>query len=229
MEDKHAALMYEFLLFMGQIGMVSRSSAQVMMEVLANSIIKNGVVTLFVANSKSIDPDSSVLRNKPQYFTNEYLRNKVESFVQSHDLSVEYICLLPDLDPKFPIERCDELWQMNLEQIRSYTSAKCVRLSMLSASVEVDRKFVLRTLEKEIADFTERQSTLIEFHADADFAAHQIVNYATAGIIFEEIFPNGILLDIQKRSYPFEQPYYSRLRKNELPIVYCGQKDGNPL
>ena len=35
---------------------------------------------------------------------------------------------------------------------------------------------------------------------------------------------NKILLDIQKKNFPFEQKFYNYARINKLPIIFCGQK-----
>lgn len=79
-------------------------------------------------------------------------------------------------------------------------------------------------LDNEIKVHAESYSNLITFSAPKDFTQKQITTYSITGIVMEELIPSGILLDVQKRCYPLEQPFYNFARKEKLPIILCGQE-----
>ena len=179
-------------------------------------------IVFFTANSKSISRDSKELRQKPQYHSNEWLRMEFEKIKTSAPhLPVSYLCVLPDFDPSLVLDDFSELWERNLDQIRKYTNAQCVRLSKIANFDTINYEAVRKELEDDVRIFSEKQASMIEFEADANFSERQIISYAIVGQLLEKSLPNGILLDIQKRHYPFEQPFYSRLRNEKLPIFYC--------
>ena len=42
-------------------------------------------------------------------------------------------------------------------------------------------------------------------------------------IMLEDLIKNAILVDVQKRVFPFEQPFYNFARKEKLPMIFYGQ------
>lgn len=216
---------YDLCEFLLSLWSTSKKSLKKIMKLSVESILKNEPLTLFTANSKSISPESRTLRDKPQYYSNEFIGNSIESFINTWSpIQINYLCILPDYDEKLPIDKYDSAWEANLKQLQSFTRHPCLRLSSFVSSNDLSDLDIETIFENEINEFSKRKTTLISFHANEDFIKNQIVCYAKVGLLLEKIFPHSILLDIQKHYYPFEQPYYQRLRKSHLPIIYCGQK-----
>ena len=102
-------------------------------------------------------------------------------------------------------------------------------LSNLRKSLEKFKKKIYATinineLNKIIKYYENNKFIILSFSADSNFQRNQILNYLVSGVILEKVLPFSILLDIQKKYYPFEQKFYNYARKYKLPIILCGQK-----
>jgi hypothetical protein len=62
----------------------------------------------------------------------------------------------------------------------------------------------------------------VDFEVKPGFIAQQIKSYVAVGLILEKRLPGVILLDVQRKYYPFEQAFYNYQRELQLPIIYCG-------
>lgn len=188
-----------------------------------------GKLKVFTMNSHALTPGSEVLREKPQYRKNRHLYKKMHSLVEQIGIELEYKCILPDVDNLFPISHYAALWDANLALLERESELPAMRLSTIASDLHIQQRRVIEThrkypeLQTLSANFSSDLIRLIDFNASPDFVDNQVHSYATVGLVLELVLPFYVLLDVQKKRYPFEQPLYNFFRNDTLPIVYCGQ------
>jgi hypothetical protein len=217
-----------------KLGQLPRNEKQALLGQILLGYCDNDI-HLFSMNSSSLTQNPSILRDKPQYRKITYLNNKVKQIAQQSETNISYQSILPDYDPNFPFSRFETAWENNRLQIEKVSGIKIERLSQMvperfeEIKANLGDYLNIDILNKEIEKHSKSASNIINFEAPKDFSKNQILTYTTTGIILEELMPRGILLDVQKRCYPFEQPFYNFGRKEKLPMILCGQDipDGN--
>lgn len=183
-------------------------------------------------NSHALTKNSDQLRDKPQYKKNKEVNKFVDLIQDAVGIKASYYSILHDLDVDFPMTECNELWQQNHEMLENISNVSSIRLSEVAGErysqyeQEIVKETSYQNLVSEIEEFSSNISKLVDFTTSDDFVDKQMRAYSITGMVLEDLFPYAILLDVQKKRYPFEQPYYNFFRKESLPIVFCGQQTG---
>lgn len=192
--------------------------------------IANNCLTVFSMNSNALTKDINKLREKPQYAQINFINTKLEQIEKKINIPINYISILPDYSNEYPFEIYENTWAKNKEYLENVSNKKAYRLSELfQRNIEKFKKKIYATinineLNKIIKYYENNKFIILSFSADSNFQRNQILNYLVSGVILEKVLPFSILLDIQKKYYPFEQKFYNYARKYKLPIILCGQK-----
>lgn len=192
--------------------------------------IANNCLTVFSMNSNALTKDINKLREKPQYAQINFINTKLEQIEKKINIPINYISILPDYSNEYPFELYENTWSKNKEYLENVSNKKAYRLSELfQRNIEKFKKKIYATinineLNKIIKYYENNKFIILSFSADSNFQRNQILNYLVSGVILEKVLPFSILLDIQKKYYPFEQKFYNYARKYKLPIILCGQK-----
>ena len=192
--------------------------------------IANNCLTVFSMNSNALTKDINKLREKPQYAQINFINTKLEQIEKKINIPINYISILPDYSNEYPFEIYENTWAKNKEYLENVSNKKAYRLSELfQRNIEKFKKKIYATinineLNKIIKYYENNKFIILSFSADSNFQRNQILNYLVCGVILEKVLPFSILLDIQKKYYPFEQKFYNYARKYKLPIILCGQK-----
>ena len=192
--------------------------------------IANNCLTVFSMNSNALTKDINKLREKPQYAQINFINTKLEQIEKKINIPINYISILPDYSNEYPFEIYENTWAKNKEYLENVSNKKAYRLSELfQRNIEKFKKKIYATinineLDKIIKYYENNKFIILSFSADSNFQRNQILNYLVSGVILEKVLPFSILLDIQKKYYPFEQKFYNYARKYKLPIILCGQK-----
>ena len=192
--------------------------------------IANNCLTVFSMNSNALTKDINKLREKPQYAQINFINTKLEQIEKKINIPINYISILPDYSNEYPFEIYENTWAKNKEYLENVSNKKAYRLSELfQRNIEKCKKKIYATinineLNKIIKYYENNKFIILSFSADSNFQRNQILNYLVSGVILEKVLPFSILLDIQKKYYPFEQKFYNYARKYKLPIILCGQK-----
>lgn len=192
--------------------------------------IANNCLTVFSMNSNALTKDINKLREKPQYAQINFINTKLEQIEKKINIPINYISILPDYSNEYPFEIYKNTWAKNKEYLENVSNKKAYRLSELfQRNIEKFKKKIYATinineLNKIIKYYENNKFIILSFSADSNFQRNQILNYLVSGVILEKVLPFSILLDIQKKYYPFEQKFYNYARKYKLPIILCGQK-----
>ena len=212
-----------------KLGVPTRGSKQSLVENVAIGYMRNNI-QVFSMNSSSLTRNPNVLREKPQYKKITYLNDEIKKISEQIGIKFTYTNILPDYNPQFPLEIFESAWENNKKQLERDSGMEAQRLSQMAPGrfeeiqANIGTYMDVTLLNNKIDEHAKSSSNIINFVAPKDFSRQQIIHYSTIGIILEEILPNGILLDVQKRYYPFEQPFYNFARKDKLPIILCGQE-----
>lgn len=192
--------------------------------------IANNCLTVFSMNSNALTKDINKLREKLQYAQINFINTKLEQIEKKINIPINYISILPDYSNEYPFEIYENTWAKNKEYLENVSNKKAYRLSELfQRNIEKFKKKIYATinineLNKIIKYYENNKFIILSFSADSNFQRNQILNYLVSGVILEKVLPFSILLDIQKKYYPFEQKFYNYARKYKLPIILCGQK-----
>lgn len=192
--------------------------------------IADNCLTVFSMNSNALTKDINKLREKPQYAQINFINTKLEQIEKKINIPINYISILPDYSNEYPFELYENTWAKNKEYLENVSNKKAYRLSELfQRNIEKFKKKIYATinineLNKIIKYYENNKFIILSFSADSNFQRNQILNYLVSGVILEKVLPFSILLDIQKKYYPFEQKFYNYARKYKLPIILCGQK-----
>lgn len=192
--------------------------------------IADNCLTVFSMNSNALTKDINKLREKPQYAQINFINTKLEQIEKKINIPINYISILPDYSNEYPFEIYENTWAKSKEYLENVSNKKAYRLSELfQRNIEKFKKKIYATinineLNKIIKYYENNKFIILSFSADSNFQRNQILNYLVSGVILEKVLPFSILLDIQKKYYPFEQKFYNYARKYKLPIILCGQK-----
>ncbi len=227
--DAFIKFLYRMVSFIQELGFLSKRTYFSFINSLLLGLSKNDLI-FFSLHSNALTSNVNVLREKTQYKKVQFLNEQLKEFFSAENVEFKYISILPDYDETFPFSIYDVAWDKNKDYIEEMSGMETIRLSKLAPGCfeyinEHLASFVnIADMNKEIQYYANLINTVVDFHADKDFCQKQIKTYSIVGIILEELYPHGVLLDIQKKRYPFEQPFYNFARKNKLPIVLCGQE-----
>jgi len=209
------------------LGLLPKSAAQSLLSCILVGV-EHGEICCFSINSHALSPCSDRLRNKPQYVKNGSIAQSLKLIAETFDIAITYFTILPDIDSEYPLPVFEDLWGKNKSYIEELSNTKVIRLSKIASelwqdiSLDLPRLINYKHLLFEIEQF-EKSYLLPDFAATNQFARKQIFSYVVTGLALERLFPWAILFDVQKKRYPFEQPYYNFGRNRILPIIYCGQ------
>jgi hypothetical protein len=213
---------------LSSLGGITKKEVQPLLTSLIIGFCKKEI-QLFSMNSSALLKNSNELRLKPQYERVKQISKCVQSISSRVDIKMTFLSILPDIDSDFPLDEYEEAWEKNKVYIEEVSKVTTIRLSILAPNefqkIEKNLSSFVDTqrLQKEIEYHATSYGTWLDFAALPDFSKKQILNYTISGIILEKKLPWSILLDIQKKQFPFEQPFYNFARKEKLPIIYCGQ------
>lgn len=183
-------------------------------------------ITFISLNSHGLLKENRCLRDKPQYKQNYEIGKKLNTL--NKYFNIHYCSILVDIDTDFGLEEYNTEWDKNIKYLAEVSRGETYRLSEIMGKKDFDFFDKLETfvdfskLTESIKKYKGSDSLKLDFNASEGFIEKQIKAYTSVGLVLEKYFPNAILLDVQKKYYPFEQPFYNFGRKVHLPILYCG-------
>lgn len=183
-------------------------------------------ITFISLNSHGLVKESRSLRDKPQYKKNYEIGKKLNTL--NKYFNIRYCSILVDIDADFGLEEYSKEWDKNIKYLTEVSRGETYRLSGIMEEKDFYFFEKLETfvdflkLTDSIKKYRDLDSLKIDFNASEEFIEKQIKAYTSVGLVLEKHFPNAILLDVQKKYYPFEQPFYNFGRKVHLPLLYCG-------
>lgn len=187
-----------------------------------------GEIKIISINSHALSKDKNILRDKLQYNRNYEINIFLKKIERDFDVRIAYVSVLADLDVDFRLEEYKERWVLNKEHLREKSKTTTVRLSELMKEEDFNiynnSEIILegKGLEELIEKYEESKEVEIDFSTPKNFIRKQITSYVIVGMILEKRLPDVFILDVQKKYYPFEQPFYNYSRDFKVPIVYCG-------
>lgn len=226
--DELKKLLCSYALGLEVFGKVQDKFRLPLLTCLMNGI-GNGRMTLISMNSGALSAGSSELRAKPQYAEIGEIERMLDGIARETEFPYEYISILQDISYDFPLPEYDALWEKNLDYLDRQSGKKNIRLSqMLDGRYpdyldEFRRTVDGELLEQNIRKYENNNFLAAGFHAPPGFQRKQIMSYSVLGFILERKMPTAILIDVQKKCFPYEQPFYNYARKQKLPIIFYGQ------
>ncbi|MCL5781771.1 MAG: hypothetical protein M1459_00165 [Patescibacteria group bacterium] len=195
-----------------------------MASVLAIYLKKRIPIKAFSIASNAIDSDDTLKDKSKQYSSFDDIYGQIKTIFSGNDINFEYDVFLADIDFKHTNENDKGMWNRNLEYLQSFTTQ---RLSTIRRLIPDCDSLIEKELERSgeeynsVLDGYEKTGSLgfSGFNTKRQRAFYQMGLYSVVGNFLEENNPTGILFDVQKRVYPYEQPYYQRQRTNKLPII----------
>jgi len=193
--------------------------------------LSKGEVEFFSMNSHALIKGKPELRHKPQYIRNADIKKIAAQIADTAGVACRFSSILPDTDTDFCGDEYDDLWDKNCNSITEISGVPTTRLSKITslsfqdAEKIISRHPSLSLLKQNILSFTKDLKKLIDFKASDNFVEKQINSYAATGLMLEQTSKYALLLDIQKKVYPFEQPFYNFFRIHPLGILFCGQEN----
>lgn len=192
--------------------------------------IRNKEIILFSMCSNSLTNNPLIYRDKVQYKKILELNKYFQKISSNIEIKIKYICILPDYEEKYNSEKFDVSWDNNVKQIQTISGVKTFRLSKIANATYNDYKMKIfsdENIKEKIKDkidyYSKNKFIVLGFDAESDFQAIQITNYSIIGLMLEDLIKNAILIDVQKKIFPFEQPFYNFARKEKLPMIFYGQ------
>ena len=180
--------------------------------------------------SNSLTNNPLIYRDKVQYKKILELNKYFQKISSNIEIKIKYICILPDYEEKYNSEKFDVSWDNNVKQIQTISGVKTFRLSKIANATYNDYKMKIfsdENIKEKIKDkidyYSKNKFIVLGFDAESDFQAIQITNYSIIGLMLEDLIKNAILIDVQKKIFPFEQPFYNFARKEKLPMIFYGQ------
>ncbi len=173
------------------------------------------------SNALTID---GKLKDKSQYLKFDRISRLLE--LTMPNVPYTYEVFLADTDYRFERSKYESSWQENFSYLRRSTAVPTRRLSDIFGSLDSVMAAVNETngcdFDREAAHFQDN-GTLRLFDTSLPRARHQMALYAAIGLMLQERFPTGILLDVQGKIYAYEQPYYQRGRASSpIPVFRIG-------
>lgn len=161
-------------------------------------------------------------RDKKEYRAPAAIGKKLRDL----SLPYSYDVLFVDIDPEVVGKNREEveiLFTRNFEGLCAVSGVGARRLSQVVDTSYLEK---LRTsarvsekLAKQVSELQNRPTVLAAHNISPEAIADRAVIYAALGRLLEETAPETILLDIQGRIYPYEQPFYGTLRRFPLPLL----------
>lgn len=192
--------------------------------------IRNKEIILFSMCSNSLTNDPLIYRDKVQYKKILELNKCFKKISSNIGIKINYFCILPDYEEKYNSKEFDISWDNNVKQIQTVSGVETFRLSKIVKNSYKDYKMKIfsdENLKEKIKDkidyYSKNKFIVLGFDAEENFQAIQITNYCIIGRMLEDLIKNAILVDVQKKVFPFEQPFYNFARKEKLPMIFYGQ------
>lgn len=220
--------MYLIIEQLTTFGQIRRKYLYSLCQCLLYGILNNSI-NIISMNSSALVKDTNQLREKPQYIQINNISKQLKLIEKRIKIPINYISILPDYSDSFPFEKYENMWKKNIIYLEKMSKVKAYRLSDLyqkdlsSLEKEIAKKINLIELNRIIDYYKHNPFIVLGFSAPANFQENQILSYLKVGVLLEKILPFSILLDVQKKNYPFEQKFYNYARVNKLPIIFCGQ------
>lgn len=187
-----------------------------------------GEIKIISINSHALLKNSKDLRDKDQYRKNCKLSIFLKKLQKEFDVKINYTSILADLDKNFDLYEYKKIWDLNKEYLKRESKIETIRLSELMKKEDFelyrseDEVINIKGLRGSIEKYNKSQDIKVDFNAPENFIKNQILSYVVVGMILEKRLPDVILLDVQRKYYPFEQPFYNFNREFKIPIVYSG-------
>ncbi len=210
------------------LGLVFNKYRYALLLSIIKGVSENKIKIISIC-SDALTKNPDILRKKIQYCKIEYLCKILKSLSKKHGISIEYFCILPNINPLFKDKIFATSWEKNRQEIEKIGKVKCVLLTDIASN---DYSNILLNLSsyvncidlcKKIDYYQNNLFITLGFKASEDFQKNQILTYTATGILLEKHFSHFILIDIQKKNFPFEQKFYNYGRKVLLPIIFFGQ------
>ncbi len=161
-------------------------------------------------------------RDKKEYRAPAVISEKLRDLPLPFGYDVLYVDIDPEVVDKSP-ENVETLFAKNFEGLCAVSGADAKRLSQAVDDSYFERlKAEARTSEKlakQVRELQNRPTVLAAHRIKPEAIEDRAVIYAALGKLLEETAPETILLDIQGRIYPYEQPFYDTLRRFPLPLL----------
>lgn len=212
-----------------RLGLVNRRYYYPLCQCVLYGILFNKITFISMNSSALIKNNKTTLRKKPQYLKIKKLGIQIKEIENRISIPINYISILPDYSKEFPFEVYDDIWEENKSYLEQISEIKAYRLSQIyqkdlsTIKKEIISRIDIKNLEKIISYYQNNKFIKLGFSASADFQRNQILNYTIVGSVLEKQLPFTILLDVQKKNFPFEQKFYNYARIDKLPIIFCGQ------
>lgn len=161
------------------------------------------------------------LKQKDQYLKFDKIAKKLEKIFIKYNIQYIYQVILADIDYRYDLEKYNKQWELNIQNLKNKTSVPVLRLSELFP----EYKIVTDEIESKKNSYFDSQivrleNALPQFHATRERARFQMSLYSAIGKMMQKNFSTGILFDVQKKIYPYEQPFYNETRKSDpVPII----------
>jgi len=192
--------------------------------------IKKKEILFISMNSNALIKHKNILRDKPQYVQIKNIDKILKDIEKRINIPIKYISILPDYSKDYPFELYEEQWEKNKKYLEIISNKNAYRLSEIyQKDLTVVKQEIKNNIDiiklNELINYYENNNFIkLGFAAPSNFQREQILSYMITGYILEKVLPFSILLDVQKKNFPFEQKFYNYARKNNLPIIFCGQK-----
>lgn len=132
---------------------------------------------------------------------------------------------LSDIDSEvvdMTLEEVEKRFRANLEGLKEHFS-EAQRISNTISEAEILReKSVIKNaqeLDKSIRELQRRDTVLRVHKISPEAIRDRAITYAAIGKILERKMPMLVLMDVQSRIYPYEQPFYDTLREIPIPLL----------
>ncbi len=187
--------------------------------------LKNNQDIRFVSfASPAIDVSSRQVRDKEQYRMPATVFSSLQEITQELP-AWRYEVLLADYDFRLMGHEFTHAWEENLKLLSTRSAMPVSRLSTVFPESELEKvkDEILATrgleIEKEVARISSSQELLLSFGTTPERNTYQAFLYAACGVWLEQNFPTCIVMDIQKKIYPCEQPFFQKARNSPLALI----------
>lgn len=212
---------------LGQIGTIKNVYKKNLCFLIFRGVLC-GEIKIISINSHALSEDKSILRDKPQYNKNYEISVFLKKIEKDFGVRISYISVLADLDTDFELDEYKESWYLNKEYLQRESKTNTIRLSEIMNKEDFniynnsEKLLKANFLEETIERYEKSKNIELDFYTPENFIRKQITSYVAVGLILEKRLPEVFILDVQKRYYPFEQPFYNYAREFKMPIIYCG-------
>lgn len=187
---------------------------------ISNAYCCSGIVNMMVFASYAVGKgnivDLALLSDRKQYLIFDSLGKLLQDMFNDYGLICQMNIILPDMHHEFPISEYNSAWEENAKIIQNLTVYPVSRLS-----TQVDYKTISLELlknKKRILRATD-QRVIAQFGANIEKAVSSIEYYSSIGKWLENKGPNFIIADVQKKIYPYQQPFYNAYRTEPIGVI----------